>query len=222
MIKTKIFKANRVMFSLKPQFFKFISKGNGVLISGRIEINFVSEEIRLYVKSIKRLENIFNNKKNESKQLRSLNLTQEERISIIKEIFYRFCIKQHNSLNFKGYYIEDFSFIEYPNQIITTSLIANTLLLYNSVIFSNDVKNERIIRLMKDTMNMLGRREIKKRQVVKFKILPITFMISKEEVLLCYEMLNRLLKKQRYKGRLKLIEVAGEPIAFKYCCKSFS
>lgn len=202
MIEAKIFKVDKVKVSEKIQECSFYIKSD-VYISGIIKIDFIEKEIRLIVTTIKQLSS----KKSERHNLTNrkddvMDLTFEERLCILKVFFYEFFVKKESRVRFLNYCLEEFTFIqESSNTFCNDKSLIQNILMYSSICFYHN-KRERLICALKDIQNNLSRRECKKFQKVEAKILPFNVYLTEYETYVCCEIINRMLRKQRYRGRI--------------------
>ncbi len=177
-MKAKIKNSSKIEYSIKPQEFNVYLNTDEGKLQGVLKVNYISQKI--YV-DFKRL------------------LTMDERIAVLKEIFYTFCVKYRNNV---GDYIEAYSFIDLMN--VETDEDAEGKVIIKELIeeqteLDENKKKERLLYNVKWSVNIV-RNAVK--EGVNEKVLQPMIISSKENDMY-KEMLIRVLNMYNIEGYLE-------------------
>ncbi|MBO5477675.1 MAG: hypothetical protein J6A15_07995 [Clostridia bacterium] len=138
--RVKIYNSWMFSYNIRQLKYQYVVMMEGLNLYGNIEINFVTEEV-----------NVKLNNPNDSEGPRDLvtnSVVKDEvvRLAILKEIFYRFCVKSKES-------IENFKF-KYRDEKESKSIIEE-LMNYESILYDETLKSERVLYSIVEGYNVI-------------------------------------------------------------------
>lgn len=189
--KVKIYNSWVFGFNIRPLKYQYVVKMEGLNLYGNIEISFVKEEVDVKLLNPRDPEG--------PRDLITDSIVKDEvvRLAILKEIFYRFCVKSKES-------IENFKF-NYRNEKEPKSII-EALMFYESILYNENKKSERVIFAITD-----GYRQIKEtNKVITAVTLVAMSKLGWKYKTKAYQILKEYLAKNNIKGNLTFIYDGNE------------
>ena len=178
MIKVKIFKTRRFKYSDSPISYEFIMKNAKEKISGDVIVDFQTETVKVNFER---------------------KLSYYEKLAILKEVFYRFCITSTKMLTETvEENIEEFQFIDLKSDKKGKSILEEALE-YPQKDYSESKKKERALASIIVSYNEIVKR--RKEGYKKIELQPL-YDLGYEEAGAYYYILKRFLKTKGFKGVL--------------------
>lgn len=181
--RVRIFNSWRCKFNVRPAKYCFVVEIEGLDITGEVEINFVTEQliVSFDTESLNRI---------------TISIVEDEviRLAILKEIFYRFCVKSNEP-------IERFTFVYQGDEHFKS--IIESVLFYEPILYNEKLKSERVLHAI-----VKGYKYVKSIQNQKTTVhLDAMTDLKDREKRKAFDILKRYLKSIDDKGVLQYVDV---------------
>jgi len=181
--RVRIFNSWRCKFNVRPAKYCFVVEIEGLDITGDVEINFVTEQliVSFDTESLNRI---------------TISIVEDEviRLAILKEVFYRFCVKLNEP-------IEKFTFVYQGDEHFKS--IIESVLFYEPILYNEKLKSERVLYSIVKGYSYVKTISNKKTTVH----LEEMNNLKSRERRKAFDILSRYLKSIDDKGQLQYVDV---------------